>query len=253
MHPSDVICPECWAGKHSNCNGVGGVSGALDNPIPCYCASSVGHPNRHPIVDSKGHILFDWDADGNVRVHPTEGLMVMDVDEPKLEARYDENVIEQNKKAFEEFGSVICAKCLAGKHGDCNGIGGMGAGGELLIKCGCSRVEHPNRSYFGEELKHPKLFEFEVPPNEPGLEEAAFPELFFDKGRGIRVKPDVTIIRDLMDVQVQNKNGEWVPAVPTPIFGAFGKRVRCYCKKWYPNTKRYQEHYAYAHILGMED
>lgn len=47
---------------------------------------------------------------------------------------------------------------------------------------------------------------------------------------------------------MQNQRGEWVPAIPEPLFLAFG-RVRCDCGAKYRNRNRYREHYALTHIL----
>lgn len=53
------------------------------------------------------------------------------------------------------------------------------------------------------------------------------------------------------DIHVLNLRGEWVPAIPLPLFLAFG-RVECgKCDERFRNKRRYQEHYAYVHILGM--
>jgi hypothetical protein len=72
-------------------------------------------------------------------------------------------------------------------------------------------------------------------------------------GEDIRLRPDAQIVKDfLMDVQVRNPKGEWVPAVPMPIFLWFG-RCQCHCGKKRWTRVSYMEHYAYAHILGMED
>lgn len=72
-------------------------------------------------------------------------------------------------------------------------------------------------------------------------------------GEDIRLRPDAQINKDfLMDVEVKNDRGEWVPAIPTPIFLAFG-RVQCHCGKKRRNKLSYMEHFSYAHILGMDD
>jgi hypothetical protein len=56
----------------------------------------------------------------------------------------------------------------------------------------------------------------------------------------------------------QNVRGEWVPAIPLPFYGSRFVACECGRKFWSvfyrtdKMTKRYCEHYAYAHILGME-
>jgi hypothetical protein len=54
-----------------------------------------------------------------------------------------------------------------------------------------------------------------------------------------------------LGVSTQNKRGEWVPAVPGPYLGVRKKCWACGEKFW--TLDGYQGHYAYAHILGMED
>ena len=49
----------------------------------------------------------------------------------------------------------------------------------------------------------------------------------------------------------QNSRGEWVPAIPEPYFLAWG-RVRCDCGERFRNRLRYREHFALAHVLGMD-
>jgi hypothetical protein len=49
---------------------------------------------------------------------------------------------------------------------------------------------------------------------------------------------------------MQNDRGEWVPAIPLPYFLAFG-RVRCDCGERFRGQKRYREHYALTHVLGL--
>lgn len=38
----DHICPECKAGKHTNCDGSAWCN-ALDRDVFCYCDSILGH------------------------------------------------------------------------------------------------------------------------------------------------------------------------------------------------------------------
>lgn len=47
-------------------------------------------------------------------------------------------------------------------------------------------------------------------------------------------------------VQMKNKRGEWVPAVPLPFYG-FRKICSCGAKFW--TEEGYNGHYAYQHIL----
>lgn len=153
----------------------------------------------------------------------------------------------------------ICPECQAGKHTNCDGIGNVS--NELMpIACRCENGEHPNRSYFF--LEHPPIIMDvdasveDEPENDPGINADAFSELFdeaTDWEAPFRVRPEASVIEDLFDVQVQNPDGNWVPAVPMPIFlrPFWLKRVQCHCGRKLWNRQRYQEHYAYAHILGM--
>lgn len=50
--------------------------------------------------------------------------------------------------------------------------------------------------------------------------------------------------------QTTNKRGDWVPSIPVPFYG---RRKHCRCGRRFWTEQRYREHYAYAHILGMED
>lgn len=49
--------------------------------------------------------------------------------------------------------------------------------------------------------------------------------------------------------QAQNKRGEWVPAIPLPLY-AWGRKW-CGCGRPFWTEDGYRGHYAYAHILGM--
>lgn len=51
-------------------------------------------------------------------------------------------------------------------------------------------------------------------------------------------------------VQAQNDRGEWVPAIPEPLFLAFG-RVRCRCGEKRRGLRSYREHYALVHVLAL--
>lgn len=58
------------------------------------------------------------------------------------------------------------------------------------------------------------------------------------------------------DTQMSNMFGGFVPAIPKPYYlgkGLFGKQtVRCACGRVIKGENRYSEHFAFAHILGME-
>jgi hypothetical protein len=49
----------------------------------------------------------------------------------------------------------------------------------------------------------------------------------------------------------QNKYGEWVPAIEEPYFLPFG-RTKCRCGKTFWGRRRYREHYALEHVMGLE-
>lgn len=49
----------------------------------------------------------------------------------------------------------------------------------------------------------------------------------------------------------QNDRGEWVPAIPEPYFLMFGW-VKCSCGSKFRGRSRYREHFALAHILGLD-
>jgi hypothetical protein len=51
-------------------------------------------------------------------------------------------------------------------------------------------------------------------------------------------------------VRVQNDMGHWVPAIPLPHYGMFGKW--CGCGRGFLRSRTYEGHYALVHILGME-
>lgn len=34
---SMIVCPECLAGKHDNCDGDGGFDPETDEPVMCWC------------------------------------------------------------------------------------------------------------------------------------------------------------------------------------------------------------------------
>lgn len=56
------------------------------------------------------------------------------------------------------------------------------------------------------------------------------------------------------DVQACNKRGEYVPAVPEPLYVGWRlKKCQCDCGEVFKTRREYRGHYAYAHILGMEE
>lgn len=145
---------------------------------------------------------------------------------------------------------LICPECQTGKHQNCDGVAAIGDISEPL-PCACTVGTHPIRK--SNIYNSSGLVGLVAPPNDPGVLAAAFPELGFEEDwiTPYRLKPDKEIITDLLDVEIQNKEGVWVPAVPLPHFSWFGIR-KCHCGKRRLGLKRYQEHYAYAHILGMD-
>jgi len=58
-------------------------------------------------------------------------------------------------------------------------------------------------------------------------------------------------IEGFQTMQAQNKYGEWVPAIEEPYFLAFN-RCKCRCGEVLWGRKRYREHYALTHILGLD-
>lgn len=54
--------------------------------------------------------------------------------------------------------------------------------------------------------------------------------------------------RRMSDIQTQNADGAWVPAVPLPYYGL---RKRCSCGRRFWTMEGYQGHYALAHILKL--
>lgn len=55
----------------------------------------------------------------------------------------------------------------------------------------------------------------------------------------------------MSEQRVKNCRGEWVPAIPLPLYGRF--RRWCKCGAWFWTEHGYLGHYAYAHILGMQE
>lgn len=51
-----------------------------------------------------------------------------------------------------------------------------------------------------------------------------------------------------MTVMQQNTAGEWVPAIPLPLFVRFGRK-RCDCGRAFWTLEGYRGHYALAHVL----
>lgn len=184
-----------------------------------------------------------------------------------------------------EYG-YVCPECIQGKCNNCSGVANI-AKDDTYIPCNCKANAHPHRTHGAREalgekfengtqwvitqsisLNDRRIYREEWVPL-PGLpsafaEEDMTPEadpgeLAFTVedgrpyGEDIRLRPDAQINKDfLMDVEVKNDRGEWVPAIPTPIFLAFG-RVQCHCGKKRRNKLSYMEHFSYSHILGMDD
>lgn len=48
----------------------------------------------------------------------------------------------------------------------------------------------------------------------------------------------------------KNLMGEWVPAIPEPLFDLL--RKRCPCGERFVTRRGYRGHYALAHILKMD-
>lgn len=164
-----------------------------------------------------------------------------------------------------EWVRSICPECSAGKHWNCNGTGGIDEDNNLLA-CYCTEEGHSDDA----SQRSVELFTIEAnrqgykagitaglvptkaPENDPGIWGEAFPELTGDNSRGPRPKPDVDVIKDLFDLEIKNDAGDWVPAVPWFIKSRLGFK-QCLCGKWRFGKWRYQEHYAYGHILGMDE
>ena len=53
-----------------------------------------------------------------------------------------------------------------------------------------------------------------------------------------------------MSAQTQNSRGEWVPAIPLPLYVRWGRK-QCDCGRKFRTMDAYNGHYAYAHVLGM--
>ena len=148
----------------------------------------------------------------------------------------------------------ICPECFQGKHGNCDGTAYLIGAGEI-VDCECLEGTHPLRPVEVDPLEDFWLeIPSEVPPNEPGIWTEAFPDIEDEDQPTVRVnfKGHTDVIRDLYDVEIQNDKGVWVPIVPMPARSFLGVKT-CLCGKNRTGNKRYQEHYAYAHIMGMED
>lgn len=169
----------------------------------------------------------------------------------------------------------ICPDCREGKHHNCNGVGNVDAANNP-IPCLCTVGDHIHRKpivdpqgrvlfdwdgnhYFKVDdstgvVDFATREEVEEALNQASAE-LSFPELSDEDlpwDYNFRIKPDKEILKDLMDVEVMNPAGVWVPAVPLPIHLLFGVK-QCHCGKRRIGLTRYQEHYAYAHILGMAE
>lgn len=209
--PLGYFCPECATGKHQNCDGVAGM-GDLDEELLCNCKVAE-HPRRRVGVKEDQSVSED-------------GLWA-------LSQRIDINtrqILENEWIARPAYPAVMVDPMY--------NIDAPGVESGLV----------PNSA--DVELPPP------APENDPGVSATSFPELTPEADEGdwqsnYRIKPDREILRDLMDVEILNEYGVWVPAVPLPIFRWFGV-CQCHCGKRRLGKKRYQEHYAYAHILGME-
>lgn len=129
---------------------------------------------------------------------------------------------------------LLCPECVTGKHENCDGIADY-KDDNSTDRCECVLGLHPYRRAI---VVPEPIIAREVP---------APPE-------GLRLRSDYNPgnMMTLSDVEIQNSRGDWVPAVPLPFFHWF-KIMECHCGKLRLGMKRYQEHYAYAHILGMED
>lgn len=55
------------------------------------------------------------------------------------------------------------------------------------------------------------------------------------------------------DNLVKNRDGEWVPSIPFPLFGLRKKCRFPGCHKHYFTEAGYRGHYALAHILKLPD
>lgn len=143
----------------------------------------------------------------------------------------------------------ICPECQTGKHENCDGVGGLDSYDDIsLVPCMCQNGEHPHRMYFLDEAQQPIL---DGPPDEGSIWGEAFPELVDDHYDIARLAPQRELITDLMDVEVMNSDGEWVPMIPLPLYLPFWLK-QCHCGKRFWTKQSYMEHYAYRHILGME-
>lgn len=52
------------------------------------------------------------------------------------------------------------------------------------------------------------------------------------------------------NVQIQNRYGEWVPAVPAPMYKWFWRECSCGAKFF--RTQSYRGHFALKHILCLD-
>lgn len=64
-------------------------------------------------------------------------------------------------------------------------------------------------------------------------------------------EPGPNPVRRPEGTSTQNSRGEWVPAIPEPYFVMFGW-VKCSCGSKFRGRSRYREHFALAHILGLD-
>ena len=52
--------------------------------------------------------------------------------------------------------------------------------------------------------------------------------------------------------QTQNRRGEWVTAIPLPLF-LWPHRCHCACGRWFWTLAGYRGHYALVHVMGLGD
>jgi len=55
-----------------------------------------------------------------------------------------------------------------------------------------------------------------------------------------------------MNTQIQNDKGQWVPAIPEPLYEWFDLK-KCKCGRMFWTKEGYRAHYALAHILFLGD
>jgi len=208
------ICPECFQGKHGNCNGIANQND--DNTVEaCFCRVAA-HPNRQPLR------------------HPaTDEIMVEFETEDKSKLDIDGMTFVVSQQIDRKTRQILDEKMVP--------LPGINIPFVPLTEENSADAMH----------RFPPV-PVNVPENDPGILAEAFPEVVEDRYFNVRMKPNRAIIQDLLDVEVENDNGDWVPLVPAP-FASYLWLNRCLCGKFRLGIMRYQEHYAYAHILGMDE